>query len=103
MTTRRGAATLQVLPRHWREGGHRRRSFTYPGEFLNEVLSRSWEAGWIRYVSLIGVHVDSTPRELDRMEKLFKSILESVAETPLVICLGRDNKLDMYVSTVQAP
>ena len=49
------------------------------------------------YVSLIGVHVDSTPRELDRMEKLFKSILESVAETPLVICLGRDNKLDMRV------
>ena len=25
-----------------------------------------------------------------------------VAETPLVICLGRDNKLDMYVSTVRA-
>ena len=78
-------------------------SFTYPGEFLNEVLSRSWEAGVDKvYVSLIGVHVDSTPRELDRMEKLFKSILESVAETPLVICLGRDNKLDMYVSTVRA-
>ena len=71
-------------------------SFTYPGEFLNEVLSRSWEAGVDKvYVSLIGVHVDSTPRELARMEKLF-------AETPIVICLGRDNKLDMYVSTVRA-
>ena len=77
-------------------------SFTYPGEFLNEVLSRSGGGVDKVYVSLIGVHVDSTPRELDRMEKLFKSILESVAETPLVICLGRDNKLDMYVSTVRA-
>ena len=78
-------------------------SLTYPGEFVNEVLSRAWEAGVDKvYVSIIGAHIHSTPETSKHSEDVLSAILDAATEDPVLLCLSRENKLDMYASSMRA-
>ena len=78
-------------------------SLSYPGEFVNEVLSRAWEAGVDKvYVSIIGAHIHSTPETSKHSEDVLSAILDAAAEDPVLLCLSRENKLDMYASSMRA-
>ena len=76
-------------------------SFDYPGEFVDEVLSRAWEAGVDKvYVSILGAKLHSTKIERKRAESVLESIMSSTKE-PLVLCIDRRNKLGMYASSLR--
>lgn len=76
-------------------------SFDYPGEFVDEVLSRAWEAGIDKvYVSILGAKLHSTEVERKRAEFVLESIMSSTKE-PLVMCVDRKNKLGMYASSLR--
>jgi len=78
-------------------------SLQYPGEFVNEVLSRAWEAGIDKvYATVIGNSLKSDEETMERATKALGDILGAATEEPVLLCLERANKLDMYVSQVRA-
>lgn len=78
-------------------------SLQYPGEFVNEVLSRAWEAGIDKvYVTIIGASLNSDGTTTDRATKALGDILGAATEEPVLLCVERANKLDMYVSQARA-
>jgi len=77
-------------------------SFDQPGVFVDEVLSRAWEAGIDKvYAIVIGAQLRSTEVVRERAENVLQSILTN-AKDPLVVCLERRNKLGMYASSLRA-
>lgn len=78
-------------------------SLSYPGEFVNEVQSRAWEAGIDNvYASVIGASVHADAKHVSRSAHILHSILEASNDDALLLRLRRHNKLDMYASTLRA-
>lgn len=82
-------------------------SLNYPAEFLNEVQSRAWDAGIDKvYVVMIGASLYHDEALFKRSSVTLNRILKmdkvDASDAPVLLCLQRANKLDMYASQARA-